>query len=242
MSSSLLRVPSTSVVETFSPFQRKVSPVRSLKYMWPYLSMIRTSPAKRFIVVIWWGKSYEQVTVWKLDSVKDSNLRDRHCLPSWTHCERSSCWSPIRWRSRQTCEGGHSEWFCPQAGQAHLDQEEEDTLAAVKFQREKIFVCMQHQQQVILQSYMGFTNVIWTGICELITTTLAAPSVKVVFDKLTRFTGNADAIGSPDELHCFFVHPHQSDGIDEGQNLTVEATRANLVQNQRQTSSNRGQS
>uniref|UniRef100_A0A3Q3WZK3 Zinc finger C3HC4 RING-type domain-containing protein n=1 Tax=Mola mola TaxID=94237 RepID=A0A3Q3WZK3_MOLML len=29
----LLRVPSTSVVETFSPFQRNVSPPRSRKYM-----------------------------------------------------------------------------------------------------------------------------------------------------------------------------------------------------------------
>lgn len=53
---------------------------------------------------------------------EDSDLTDRHCLPSWTHYERSSCWSLIRWRIRQTCEGGRSEWFCPQADQAHLEQ------------------------------------------------------------------------------------------------------------------------
>lgn len=60
ISRSLLRVPSTSVVETFSPFQRKVSPVRSLKYMWPYLSMISTSPSEKemiqYSVIMAYGK------------------------------------------------------------------------------------------------------------------------------------------------------------------------------------------
>lgn len=34
--------------------------------------------------------------------------------------------------------------------------------------------------------------------------------------KPTRFTGDADAIGSSDELHGLLINPHQSDGVDEG--------------------------
>lgn len=46
--------------------------------------------------------------------------------------------------------------------------------------------------------------------------------------KPTRFTGNADTIRSPNELHGLFIDPHQPDGIDEGQNLAVEATSSDL--------------
>lgn len=49
--------------------------------------------------------------------------------------------------------------------------------------------------------------------------------------KPTRFTGNADSIRSSDKLHGLFVDPHQSDGVDGRQNLTIEATCANLDEN-----------
>ncbi len=42
----LLSVPSTSVVDTFSPFQRNVSPLRSRKYMYPSSSITKTSPKR----------------------------------------------------------------------------------------------------------------------------------------------------------------------------------------------------
>lgn len=49
-----------------------------------------------------------------------------------------------------------------------------------------------------------------------------------VHSKPTGFAGDADAVRSPDELHGLLVHPHQSDGVDEGEDLAVEATRSNL--------------
>lgn len=57
--------------------------------------------------------------------------------------------------------------------------------------------------------------------------------VKIMFNvcvdsKPTRFAGDADAIRSPNELHGLFINPHQSDGVDEGNNLTVEAARSDL--------------
>lgn len=37
-----------------------------------------------------------------------------------------------------------------------------------------------------------------------------------MYSKHTRFTGNADAIRSSNELHRLLINPHQSDGVDEG--------------------------
>lgn len=51
------------------------------------------------------------------------------------------------------------------------------------------------------------------------------------FGGVTWFTGNADAIGPPDELHGLFIDSHQFDGVDVGQDLAVEATRSNLPGN-----------
>lgn len=45
---------------------------------------------------------------------------------------------------------------------------------------------------------------------------------------VTWFTGDADAIGPSDELHGLFINSHQSDGVDVGKDLAVEATRPNL--------------
>lgn len=45
---------------------------------------------------------------------------------------------------------------------------------------------------------------------------------------VTWFTGDADAVGPSDELHGLFINSHQSDGVDVGKDLAVEATRPNL--------------
>lgn len=45
---------------------------------------------------------------------------------------------------------------------------------------------------------------------------------------VTWFTGDADAVGPSDELHGLFINSHQSDGVDVGEDLAVEATRPDL--------------
>lgn len=50
----------------------------------------------------------------------------------------------------------------------------------------------------------------------------------LVLGGVTWFTGDADAIGPSDELHGLLINSHQSDGVDVGKDLAVEATRPDL--------------
>lgn len=44
----------------------------------------------------------------------------------------------------------------------------------------------------------------------------------------TWLTGNADAIGSPDEFHGVLIDSNQPDGVHEGQDAAIEATGPHL--------------
>ena len=46
---------------------------------------------------------------------------------------------------------------------------------------------------------------------------------------VTGLAGDADSVRTSGELHGLFIHLHQSDGVDVGQDPAVEAARARLA-------------